>query len=266
MIYASCAEVLALVREKKPLVHHITNYVTVNDCANITLCTGAAPVMAHAPEEVEEMVALAGALVLNIGTLSPDQVDAMLRAGHAAERYDIPIVLDPVGAGATTLRTTSARLLATDLQISVIKGNAGEIGTLAGVVAHVRGVDSHGVQGDPIEITRAFAERTGMVVAMSGATDIVSDGSAILLVENGHPMMGTISGTGCMAASITGACAAVSRKHLISSAAAFAALGIAGERAAAVANGPGTFKPALFDALAALTPEDLKGGAKIRPV
>jgi len=266
MINKSCAELLASVREKKPLVHHITNYVTVNDCANITLCIGASPVMAHAPEEVEEMVALAGALVLNIGTLSPDQVDAMLRAGHAAEKHDIPIVLDPVGAGATALRTSSARLLVTELQVSVIKGNAGEIGTLAGGIAHVRGVDSHGVQGDPIEITRAFAERSGMVVAMSGATDIISNGDRVLLVENGHPLMGAISGTGCMAASITGACAAVSRKRVVSSAAAFAALGFAGERAAAVANGPGTFKPALFDALAALTPEELRAGAKIRPV
>lgn len=260
------SEVLASVRERKPLVHHITNYVTVNDCANITLCTGAAPVMAHAAEEVEEMVAHAGALVLNIGTLSPDLVSAMLRAGHAAELHDIPIVLDPVGAGATTLRTSSARLLITELQISVIKGNAGEIGTLAGGIAHVRGVDSHGVQGDPVEITRAFAERSDMVVAMSGATDIISDGNRILLVENGHPMMGAISGTGCMAASITGACAAVSRDHVTSSAAAFAILGLAGERAAAVAKGPGTFKSSLFDALAALTPEDLRAGAKIRPV
>ncbi len=260
------SEVLAAVQERKPLVHHITNYVTVNDCANITLCIGAAPVMAHAAEEVEEMVAHAGALVLNIGTLSPDLVSAMLRAGRAANSHGIPVILDPVGAGATTLRTSSARLLIADLHISVIKGNAGEIGTLAGGIAHVRGVDSHGVQGDPVEIARKYAERSGTIVALSGATDIVSDGNRILLVENGHPMMGAISGTGCMAASLTGACAAVSHDHVISSASAFAAFGLAGERAAAVAKGPGSFKPALFDACASLTPEDLRAGAKIRSV
>jgi hydroxyethylthiazole kinase len=240
--------------------------VTVNDCANITLCIGAAPVMAHAAEEVEEMVAHAGALVLNIGTLSPDLVSAMLRAGRAADLHGIPVILDPVGAGATTLRTSSARLLIEKLHLSVIKGNAGEIGTLAGSIAHVRGVDSHGVEGDPGEIAREFAERSGMVVAISGATDIVSDGDRIFLVENGHPMMGAISGTGCMAASLTGACAAVSGDHVISSAAALAVFGLAGERAAAVAKGPGSFKTALFDTLASLTPEDLKAGVKIRSV
>jgi hydroxyethylthiazole kinase len=260
------SKVLAAVRERKPLVHHITNYVTVNDCANITLCISASPVMAHAPEEVEEMVAHAGVLVLNIGTLSPDLVSAMLRAGRAAELHGIPIVLDPVGAGATTLRTSSARLLISDLHISVIKGNPGEIGTLAGSIAHVRGVDSHGVQGDPVEIARAFAERSGTIVAISGATDIVSDGDRIFLVENGHPLMGAISGTGCMAASLIGACAAVSSDHVISSVAALATFGLAGERAAAIAKGPGSFKPALFDALAAITPEDLRTGAKIRSV
>ena len=263
MVYS---EILAAIKERKPLVHHITNYVTVNDCANITLCIGAAPVMAHAAEEVEEMVAHAGALVLNIGTLSPDLVSAMLIAGRAANSHDIPVILDPVGAGATTLRTSSARLLIADLHISVLKGNAGEIGTLAGSIAHMRGVDSHGVQGDPVEIARAFAERSGMIVALSGATDIVSDGDRILLVENGHPMMGAISGTGCMAASLIGACTAVSCDHCISSATAFAAFGLAGERAAVVGNGPGSFKSALFDTLAALTPGDLGTGAKIRSV
>ncbi len=260
------SEVLAAVRERKPLVHHITNYVTVNDCANSTICIGAAPVMAHASEEVEEMVSHAGALVLNIGTLSPDLVSAMLKAGHAANSYGIPVILDPVGAGATTLRTSSARLLIADLRISVIKGNAGEIATLAGSGAHVRGVDSWGVQGDPVEIASTYADQSGMIVAITGSTDIVSDGDRTLLVENGHPMMGLISGTGCMAASLTGAFAAVSPDHVISSAAALATFGLAGTRAAAVTKGPGSFKTALFDALATLTPGDLRAGAKIRSV
>ena len=258
------SSVLRAVRAQTPLIHHITNYVTVNDCANITLCAGGAPVMAHAPDEVEEMVQYAGALVLNIGTLDTAQIEAMLLVGKAAAVRDIPIILDPVGAGATALRTDAARRLMTDLPVTVLKGNAGEIGVLAGVDARVRGVDSAGISGDPVDITRTYAEKTGMTVVMSGATDIISDGNRVLLVENGSPLMGAISGTGCMAASISGVYAAVSRDRVISSAAALAAFGIAGEQAAMRTQGPGSFKVALFDALSALTPEHLAGEARIR--
>ncbi|MCA1916114.1 hydroxyethylthiazole kinase, partial [Methanospirillum hungatei] len=145
--------ILTDIREKTPLVHHMTNYVTVNDCANITLCIGASPVMAHAEEEIGEMVSLAGALVLNIGTLDPLQIDRMFIAAKTAEKHGIPIILDPVGAGATSLRTITAQRMIQELAISVLKGNAGEIGTLAGKQAQVRGVDSGGVAGDPTEIT-----------------------------------------------------------------------------------------------------------------
>lgn len=258
--------IFAAVRSQTPLVHHITNYVTVNDCANITLCAGGAPVMAHAPDEVEEMVQYAGALVLNIGTLDQAQIESMLLVGKAAAARDIPIILDPVGAGATTLRTNAAQKLMTELPISVLKGNAGEIGTLAGVDAKVRGVDSAGISGEPVSITRDFAKRSGITVVMSGKTDIVSDGDRVLLVENGHPLMGALSGTGCMAASIIGACTASGTDLTTSSAAALAAFGIAGERAGILAKGPGSFKIALFDALAALTPDDLAEDARIRSV
>ena len=258
--------IFAAVRSKTPLIHHITNYVTVNDCANITLCAGGAPVMAHAPDEVEEMIQFAGALVLNIGTLDQAQIESMLLAGKAAAARDIPIILDPVGAGATTLRTNAVRRLMAKLPISILKGNAGEIGTLAGVDAQVRGVDSAGISGDPVSITREYASRSGMTVVMSGATDIISDGDRVLLVKNGHPLMGAISGTGCMAASITGVFAASAPDRVISSAAAIATFGIAGERAAASTKGPGSFKVGLFDALAALTPEDLARDARILTV
>lgn len=251
-------------RSQTPLVHHITNYVTVNDCANITLCAGGAPVMAHAPEEVEEMIRYAGALVLNIGTLDAAQIESMLLVGKAASSRDIPIILDPVGAGATKFRTDTARRLMSELPIAVLKGNAGEIGVLAGVDAQVRGVDSAGISGDPVAITREFAERTGMTVVMSGPADIISDGNQVLIIENGHPLMGAISGTGCMAASVTAVCAAVSRDRMTASGAALAAFGIAGERAAKSAKGPGSFKVALFDSLASLTPEDIARDARIR--
>lgn len=258
------AAVFDAARKQRPLVHHITNYVTVNDCANITLCAGGAPVMAHAPDEVEEMVQYAGALVLNIGTLDQDQITSMIRVGKAAASRGIPIILDPVGAGATSLRTNAARRLMKELPISVLKGNAGEIGLLAGAEAAVRGVDSAGISGSPAEITRDYALTTGMTVVMSGPVDIISDGSRVLLVENGDPLMGRVSGTGCMAASVIGVCAAVGEDRVVSSAAALAGFGIAGERAAAMAKGPGSFKVGLFDELAALTPDDIAMHARIR--
>ncbi len=251
-------------REKRPLIHHITNYVTVNDCANITIAAGAAPVMAEAPEEVCEMVSCAGALVLNIGTLNRGQIDAMILAGGMANDKKIPVILDPVGAGATRFRTDSALRLLDELKIMILKGNAGEIGVLAGTEAQVRGVDSFGMTGDPVRIAREFAKRAGVAVVVSGATDLVTDGKRVLLVENGHPMMGSISGTGCMASSVIGAFAAVSDDPTIASAAALAAFGIAGEKAAACTRGPYSFKTALFDEMAALNPKDLLSGAKIR--
>jgi hydroxyethylthiazole kinase len=258
------SRVLTDVRDNHPLVHHITNYVTANDIANITLCIGASPVMSHALEEVEEMVSLADALVLNIGTLDPAQINTMHLAGRAANSLGIPVILDPVGAGATTYRTKTARNLLDELDIAVLKGNQGEIGVLAGADARVRGVDSGGVRGDPAVITRKFAKSEGITVAMSGETDIVSDGTRVLLVENGHPLMGSISGSGCMAAAVTGACAAVCRDSVIAAASALALLGIAGEKAALSSSGPGSFKPLLFDNLKSLTTEEFSKRERIR--
>lgn len=260
---ATPAALLAAVRSERPLIHHITNSVTINDCANITICAGAAPVMAEAPEEVAEMVAAAGALVLNIGTLSAGQVDAMLIAGRRANDLGIPVVLDPVGAGATEFRTATAKRLLDTLDIAVLKGNAGEIGVLAGTGGNVRGVDSGGTPGDPVETARECARMTGTVVAMTGAVDVVTDGSRVYLVGNGNPAMDRLSGTGCMAASVTAAFVAVGDDRAVASAAALAAFGRAGERAAAGARGPYTFRTALFDELAGLSPGDLAGHARI---
>lgn len=258
------SDLFTLVREKRPLVHHITNYVTVNDCANITICAGGAPVMADAPEEVAEMAAVASALVLNIGTLNAAQVESMILAGKMANERKIPVILDPVGAGATHFRTETVQRLMDELIVSVLKGNAGEIGVLAGAGGKVRGVDSHGLAGDIVGIAKDYAKSAKIVVSISGAMDIVTDGKRTFLIENGHPLMGRISGTGCMAASLTGAFCAVSSDLVNASAAAFAAFGIAGERAAEGARGPFTFKTALFDELAGLTPEALGKSARIR--
>ena len=260
---ATLAGLLDAVRSQRPLVHHITNSVTVNDCANITICAGAAPVMADAPEEVAEMVTAASALVLNIGTLSQGQVDAMLIAGRRANTLGIPLILDPVGVGATRFRTETAWRLLDSLEITVLKGNAGEIGVLAGTGGSVRGVDSGGAPDDPIETVRECARSIGAVVAMTGAVDVIADQKRVFLVENGDPMMDRLSGTGCMAASVTGAFAAVGDDHAVSTAAALAAFGLAGERGARGARGPYSFRTALFDEFARLTPDDLARHARI---
>ena len=254
---------LRRLRDAKPLVHQITNYVVMNETANATLALGALPVMAHAPEEVEEMAAIAGALVLNIGTLSPSWVEAMVLAGRVANERGIPVVLDPVGAGATTYRTETAKRLLDQLDVTVLRGNAGEVATLVGVEAEVRGVESIGGGGDPGEVAREAGRRLGLVASVTGAVDHVSDGETVIAVENGHPLLGAVTGTGCMASALTGCFLAVNRDApLDAAAAALVAFGVAGEDAAAHAAGPGSFHVALYNALAALDPETLDGRAR----
>src|SRR5947208_15341407 len=165
----------------------------MNETANATLALGALPVMAHAPQEVEEMAALAGALVLNIGTLSEHWVEAMLLAGGAANRAGVPIVLDPVGAGATAYRTDTARRLLHELEIAVVRGNAAELATLAGTQAEIRGVESIGAAGSGAELARNAARELGCVTAVTGPVDHVSDGERVLAVSNGHALLGTVT-------------------------------------------------------------------------
>src|ERR671926_1732147 len=186
---------LRTLRERKPLVHQITNYVVMNETANATLALGALPVMAHAREEVEEMVALAGALVPNIGTLSPDWVDAMLLAGRAANERGVPVVVDPVGAGATRYRTETARRILDEVDVTVLRGNAGEVATLVGIAAEVRGVESVDAGGEPAELAREAARSLGVVASVTGPVDHVSDGDAVLGVSNGHVLLGAVTGT-----------------------------------------------------------------------
>jgi hydroxyethylthiazole kinase len=251
-------------RERKPLVHQITNYVVMNETANATLALGALPVMAHAPQEVEEMASVAGALVLNIGTLSDHWIEAMLLAGAAANRKGVPIVLDPVGAGATEYRTETARRLLEVLDIAVVRGNAAEMATLAGREAEIRGVEAIGASGSPADLARATARELGCVAAVTGAVDHVSDGEHGYAVANGHELLGTVSGTGCMATAVTGCFLAVRPEAPVEAAVgALVALGVAGEDAAREANGPGTFHAALYDALYLLDPETLDARAKV---
>jgi hydroxyethylthiazole kinase len=255
---------LQRLRETKPLVHQITNYVVMNETANATLALGALPVMAHAREEVEEMVAIAGALVLNIGTLSPHWVDAMVAAGRAANARGVPVVLDPVGAGATTYRTDTAKRILDEVDVTVLRGNAGEVATLVGVDAEVRGVESIDAGGDPAELARTAGGRLGLVASVTGAVDHVSDGETVIRVANGHPFLASITGTGCMSSAMTGCFLAVNRDRPLEAAAeALVAFGVAGEDAAVGAKGPGSFHVNLYDALAALDPATLDARARI---
>jgi hydroxyethylthiazole kinase len=258
----TAVEIMGKVRNSRPLIHHITNFVVMNATANITLCAGALPVMAHAKEEVAEMVSAADALVLNLGTLWPDQVEAMLLAGHHANERGIPIVLDPVGAGATRFRTDSARLLLNELSISIVRGNAAEVAILAGGQAEIRGVESALVTDDAGNVALQLTARYGCVAAVTGPIDVVSSGARLARVANGHPMMRMVTGTGCMATSVIAAYAAVESDYVNAAAAALAVYGLAGEMAADRAQGPGTFQTYLYDALAGMTDDALREGAR----
>ena len=261
---ASPGTTLRELRERKPLVHQITNYVVMNETANATLALGALPVMAHAPAEVEEMVGLASALVLNIGTLSEHWIEAMLLAGRAASDRGIPVVLDPVGAGATAYRTNTARRILDEVRVTVLRGNAGEVATLVGAEAEVRGVESIAAGLEPAELAREAGRRLGLVASVTGPVDRVSDGERTLAVENGDPLLAAVTGTGCISSALTGCfLAAVPEEPLEAAAGALAALGVAAEDAAAGAAGPGTFHAQLYDALAALEPETLDSRSRI---
>ncbi|MBI5000182.1 MAG: hydroxyethylthiazole kinase [Euryarchaeota archaeon] len=257
------ADALVLLREKKPLVHHITNWVTISDCASITRSLGALPVMAHAEEEVEEMVGIAGALVLNIGTLTPTLVSSMIKAGRRANRNGTPVILDAVGVGATRLRTDSAKEILAEVKIRVIKGNSGEIATLAGARAEVRGVESISAEGDAMAHAKALAKSEGCTVVATGAEDIVTDGSKAFMVRNGHPRMGEVVGTGCMAASVIGAFSAIEPDGTLAACYAMIVYDIAGEIAAADAKGPGSMKQNLFDAIMTVGAEVIRKGARV---
>lgn len=243
---------LAALRVMHPMVHHLTNHVVMNFTANITLCLGAAPVMAPCIEESAEMAAFAGALLLNIGTLDPPLVESMLAAGIRAGDLGIPIVLDPVGAGATKLRTEAARRLAGELDITILRGNAGEILAVAGEGGKVRGVDSMDTVEHRVDVVSDFARRSGLIIAVTGATDVVTDGIRVAGIDNGHPLMGSVTGTGCGATTAVACFAAAVKDPFEAAVGALACYGIAGELAAVKAGGPGTFVPHFLDALAGL--------------
>ena len=255
---------LERVREKKPLVHHITNWVTIYECAAITRAAGALPIMAHAEEEAAEMTGISGALVLNIGTLTPQIVEAMVKAGKEANRKGIPVVLDAVGAGATKLRTDKAAEIMGKVKLAVIKGNKSEIGKLAGAKAETRGVEAGHVEGNPLELALSLAEKSHATVVITGKTDLIASPTGeVYYIENGHEMMGKVVGTGCMAASVIAAFCAVEKNYARAAAAALSCYGIAGELAAKKTRSPMAYKNELIDAIYSLSKDDVEKFSKV---
>jgi hydroxyethylthiazole kinase len=240
---------LARVRAQSPVVHHLTNWVTIYDCAQVVKVLGASPVMAHAKEEVQEMVRLAGALVLNIGTLTVEMVIAMKLAAQAANARGIPVILDVCGAGATSLRDRKCFELLDEVRIDLIKGNASEVARISGAQVYTKGVDAGRVEVDLEEAARSLALRGNHTVVVTGPEDLVVDGSRRFIVKNGHPLMSRVVGTGCMAASVIGAFAAIEPDLAQAAAAGLVCFNVAGEMAAALASRPGSFKVKLFDCL-----------------
>jgi len=248
------------ISERRPLIHHITNMVVMNETANLTLCLGALPVMAHAREEVEEMAAQAQALVLNMGTPYPALEESMLAAGRVANRAGVPVVLDPVGAGATAYRTRLVHRLAEEVSFTVIRGNAAEMAVLAGESAEIRGVESLSVKGDVESIAQHIATQLDCVAAVTGVVDTAGDGKSIVRVSNGHPLLGKVTGTGCMATTVIAVFLAGGEPYLEATAAALALFGLAGERAADAGGKvpeslPGTFHVELYNSIYWLSTE-----------
>lgn len=243
---------LERVRAQSPVIHHLTNWVTIYDCAQVVKVLGASPVMAHAPEEVEEMVQLASALVLNIGTLTVQLVEAMKIAARAANAKGIPVILDVCGAGATSFRDRTCFELLDEAGIDLIKGNASEMARISGAQVRTKGVDAAPVAMNLEEVALSLALRRKCTVVVTGPEDLVVDGSRRFVVKNGHPLMSRVVGTGCMAASVIGAFAAVEPDLAVAAAAGLICLNVAAELAAELCPGPGSFKVKLFDCLESL--------------
>ena len=258
------ADNLRKLREARPLIHNITNFVVMNNTANALLACGASPVMAHAIDEVEEMVSFAGALVLNIGTLTPEWVESMLKAGKRANELNIPIILDPVGSGATKLRTDSAKQLIDSLSITVVRGNASEVLSLAREGSQTKGVDAIHSVDEAADAAITLAGELETTIVITGEVDLVTREGRILMIHNGHELMGYVTGTGCTATSLIGAFLAIDQDSVEASATALAYFGLAGERAATKAEGPGSLQVSLFDALYGMTAADLEQGSKIQ--
>ncbi|HYK72100.1 MAG TPA: hydroxyethylthiazole kinase [Pseudoneobacillus sp.] len=242
---------LQKVRESNPLVHNITNVVVTNFTANGLLSLGASPVMAYAPEEVADMVKISRALVLNIGTLNREVVDSMMIAGKTANELGVPVIFDPVGAGATPFRTEMAQRIMSEVKISVIRGNAAEIANVVGEKWEIKGVDAGENQGNTVDLAIAASQKLNTIVVITGKDDVITDGSNTYVVSNGHQILTKVTGTGCLLTSIIGAFAGVEKDFLLATVSALTFYGIAAEKAAEKGSsfGPGSFQIEFLDQL-----------------
>ncbi len=250
------------IRETSPLVHNITNFVVMNNTANALLSIGASPVMAHAIEEVADMASIASALVINIGTLSSHWIEAMKIAMQTARLKGIPIIIDPVGVGATKYRTQTVKELIAETRPSVIRGNASEIMALLDDNVKTKGVDSNHSSDNALSAATALANYHNCVVVVSGATDIITDGKQSIFIDNGHAMMPKVTGLGCTATAITGAFCAVNSDYLQACANAMATMSITGELAVKISNGPASLQTNFIDKLYNITSQEISQNLK----
>jgi hydroxyethylthiazole kinase len=260
-------EALDKVRAGNPLVHNITNVVVTNFTANGLLALGASPVMAYAKEEVADMAKIAGALVLNMGTLDEEIIHGMLLAGKSANEHQVPVIFDPVGAGATPYRTEAARLIMKELRVSVLRGNAAEVANVIGQASTIKGVDAAGTDnGNGAGLAAHAAQVLGCVVVVTGKDDIVSDGTISYKISNGTPLLTKVTGTGCLLSSVIGAFAAVEPDLILASTAALAYYGVAAEAAVEVSGSdrPGAFQIEFIDALHRTGAEALQHSAVVQ--
>jgi len=263
MISYDLGALLSRVRNERPLVHNITNYVVMNFTANTLLAMGASPVMAHACNEVEEMVSFARALVINIGTLSDPWIEAMFLAGRKANKLGVPVILDPVGSGATSLRTDTFRRLSNAVRPAIVRGNASEILSIASTRVTTKGVDAiHDVE-HASDTASKIAKQLECVVAITGPVDLITDGSRVIRCKNGDPMLSKITGTGCAATATIAAFAGVTRDPLEAASAGLAFFGLAGEIASRHSQSPGSFMIALLDAMYDITPDQFQKGSSL---
>jgi len=257
---------LKKIKQEKPLIHHITNWVTIYDCANITRAIGALPVMAHSREESADMSSIANSLVLNIGTLTSTLIESMKLAAKAANEKNIPVVLDAVGVGATKLRDNKAFELLNEIKIDIIKGNSSEIAKLAGEDVQTKGVEATAVEANLTEIAKKLAKQRNATVVITGKEDIITNGNETYIAKNGHDMMGQFVGTGCMAASVIASFAAVEKDYAKAAASALVCFGIAGELASKESKGPGTYKENFYDEIYNLDEEKINSMKKFEKI
>lgn len=243
------------IREQSPLVHNITNYVAMNIAANGLLAIGASPLMSFCEEEMQEIVSISSAIVVNIGCLDRNEIAAMRLAAKTAHELGKPWVLDPVGAGASKIRTQTCMDLIREFHPAIIRGNASEIMCLAGEQIKSRGVDSSASSSSALDSARALAKSTGAVISVSGPTDYITDGQRVGTISNGHPMMPKVTALGCTASAITGAFAAVDKDYFNAALNAMALMGMAGELAAKDCSGTGTLALRIIDELSNFDPD-----------